>query len=78
MSPVSRGLEDGTDLPVLRVAVSRDGVRLWDERAAGATPLLFSHAEWDSFVAGVQRGDFDFVAETLRGATVVPLDDDEP
>jgi hypothetical protein len=75
MSPVFSG-DDGTAPPVLWVAADRDGVRLWDVRAAGVAPLIFSHAEWASFVAGVGNGEFDFVTESLSEVTGAALDDD--
>jgi hypothetical protein len=62
----------------LRVAADGPEVRLWDARAADVTPLIFSRAEWSSFVAGVRRGEFDFVTDSLRAVTPAPLDDDAP
>lgn len=31
-----------------------------DSKEPGGTPLTFTEAEWDAFVAGVKAGDFSF------------------
>jgi hypothetical protein len=44
------------------VEVARDGDRYFvrDSKDPQAAPLEFTPAEWATFVAGVQDGDFDF------------------
>ena len=61
-----------TDEPVWRrsgqcstgacVEVARVGDRFLvrDSKEPGGTPLAFTKAEWDAFVAGVKAGDFGF------------------
>jgi hypothetical protein len=36
------------------------GIALRDSKHPDGAILLFSHAEWDAFVAGVRDGDFEF------------------
>ncbi|WP_433828094.1 DUF397 domain-containing protein [Actinoplanes sp. CA-015351] len=42
------------------MAKSGDEVLIRDSKNRHVTPLAFSRAEWDAFVAGVKAGDFGF------------------
>lgn len=45
----------------VEVAFAADGdtVFMRDSKAPQQDPLCFTRSEWDAFVAGVRRGDFD-------------------
>ncbi|MBB2945103.1 hypothetical protein FB565_004836 [Actinoplanes lutulentus] len=44
----------------VEVAKAGDEVLIRDSKNRHVTPLAFSRAEWDAFVAGVKAGDFGF------------------
>ncbi|MEU4694500.1 DUF397 domain-containing protein [Actinoplanes sp. NPDC023714] len=53
----SRQCASGACVEVARIG---EGVLLRDSKNRHVTPLAFSHAEWEAFVAGVKAGDFGF------------------
>lgn len=45
--------------PCVSVAIKGDVVGVRDTKDKTKTTLLFTHDEWNSFIAGVKKGDFD-------------------
>ncbi|MEJ8278880.1 DUF397 domain-containing protein [Pseudonocardia spirodelae] len=43
-------------------ALADGGVAVASTLDTGATPIAFTRAEWDAFVAGVKAGEFDSAA----------------
>jgi Domain of unknown function (DUF397) len=43
----------------VEVAFAEDGVLVRHSRHRGGPVLLFTHSEWQAFVAGAQNGEFE-------------------
>jgi len=48
------------DNQCVEVAVGTDAVALRDSKNPADAVLVFHHAEWSAFVAGITAGEFDF------------------
>jgi hypothetical protein len=43
----------------LEVAIQADGVALRDTKERNGPVLVFSRGEWEAFIGGVRKGEFD-------------------